>query len=587
MEFNKYYQDELNYLREMGDEFARYYPKLAPYLTTRGSDPDVERLMEGFAFIAGRIRQKLDDELPELTEGMFSLLWPQFMRPIPSMSILEFLPIAGAITEKKRIPKGVEVDSIAIEGTRCRFRTSYDVDLYPVKLNSVNHQKSGTSSILSLSFKTQNDTQIQDIGLDKLRFYLHGEFVTSQSLYLWLCHYVEEVWIENPASKNKSRVSLGNKAIVGSGFDDDQQVIEYPANVFDGYRILQEYFALPQKFLFVDILNLKRLMDLSVKDEFTITIKFSRPLDAQVVPTVSNFRMFCTPIVNLFKRDADPIRMTNENTEYRVRPSADKQHHYEINEITNVTGWVQGTNERRPYKSFLSFDHDIHYTHKQSHAFFKMRRQPAVVGRGIDSYISFVTADESMIVGEREIVSLELVCSNRNLPEKLKDGDIATATNTSPQFADFVNLIAPTKSLPPPIENGLSWLLISNMSLNYKSLVDIESLKHIFSTYNFPAYYNLQAARVHELRMEGLESIKTEPVTLLVKGTPVRGIRTHITAKSSKFSCEGELYLLLTMVERFMSMYASINSFNQLWVEDLDKGEHYKWMPLQGKQPLL
>jgi len=585
LEFNQYYQDELSYLREMGEEFAENYPKLAPFLGTRGSDPDVERILEGFAFIAGRLRQKLDDELPELTESIFSLLWPQYMRPLPSMSILEFTPISSAVSEKKLIRKGVEIDSIPVDGMRCRFQTCFDVEMYPVKISAVEVNTVGLGSSLEISFSSLNDTALDKVDLHNLRIYLHGDVTSVSENYLFLLNHIKEFRIESLS--NDEELKLDPASISAGGFADDEQVIPYPDAVADTYRLIHEYFALPEKFRFLNINLGNALKNLGAKSGFKLKFSFDRVFDQQVRINKENFRLNCTPIINLFSRDSDPIRHGSEKSEYIVRPMGNEPHKYDIFTIDNVVGWMQGSNTRREYSPFLSFEHNLQYSDKSSYVFYKLRRQPAVVGRGIDTYISFISSEEKNFSVEREVVSAQMTCTNRNLPDKLKEGDIKTSTGTTPEFATFSNIIPATKSLPPPIDRGLHWNLISSMSSHYTSLLKIESLRSLLSSYNFPAYYNRQAAREHELRMEGIQTSKVEPINLVLQGVAVRGIRINLTANSSKFTCEGELYMLSQVLNRFFAKFSTINSFTQLWVEDIEKGDIYKWKPMNGQQVLL
>jgi len=588
MEFNKYYQDELTYLRELGDEFAQYYPKLAPFLARRGTDPDIERLLEGFAFLTGRIRQKLDDELPELTEGLFSLLWPHFLRPLPAMSILEFTPLNNGITEKKTIDKGTEIDSLPVDDTRCRFRTCHAVDVYPVLVDGVKIETAGAGAALHIRFKTFNEIPIEALELDRLRIYLHGDAFITSNLYLWLLHHLSTATVTAGAGvPSEVGIRLPPGSVVPAGFSADEELIPYPANAFSGYRLLQEYFSLPQKFLFLEVTNLQALRRLPTSDNFTLTFNLSRPLPAQVRPQKSNFRLYCTPIINLFARDADPIRVAHDQVEYRVRPSGGRLEHYEIFSINTLIGWSQGSGKRRTYDPFISFGHGAKGKAVGDVAYYKVTRRPAVIGRGIDTYVSFVLDQAAVVRGEKEIISLELTCTNRKLPEKLKEGDISLATGNSPEFAEYRNILVPTPALPPPLEQGMHWMLISSMASNFTSLTDLPALKNLLSTYNFPAFYNRQSARMNELRFEGMESLTCKPVTRVIRGLPVRGIQINLRMNSTKFICEGDMYLFASVLDRFLGLYASVNSFTELEVEDTEKGEKYRWKARSGSQPLL
>ncbi|MFQ5773101.1 MAG: type VI secretion system baseplate subunit TssF [Kiloniellaceae bacterium] len=588
MSFNKYFQDELAYLRELGREFSDANPKLAPFLADSGNDPDVERLLEGFAFLAGRIRQKLEDELPELTHSLITLLWPHFLRPVPSMSILEFQPIPSAMSGTAVIKKGVEVDSVPVEDTACRFRTCYDVDLHPLSLVKADLQRTAAASVLRLGFALEPGASLDRLGLKSLRLYLHGDPSLSKSLYLWLSRHLEKVTVSaggGPGDENA--FTLPPDLVRPVGFAEDEGLLPYPPNAFVAYRLLQEYFNLPEKFLFLDIEGLRPLARFKMADRFELAFEFSRPLEDQVRPKKDTFRLYCTPIVNLFVRDADPIRVDQTKAEYRVRPSGKEPSHYETYSIDQVEGWVQGTGKRRVYKAFESFEHVREAGTPAGGIFYRSRVYPAVVGRSLETYVSFVTAGDSRTMPPTETISIQLTCTNRNLAEKLRAGEIATPTGTSPEFARFRNVIPARPSVIPPLDSGLHWQLISNMSLNYVSLVRIEALRTVLSAYDFRAKYDRKAERESRLRLEGLVGVHTEPVDLLRAGLPVRGLRTHMEMRESNFAGEGDMYLFASVLNEFLSLFASINSFHQLIVTGVEHGEVYRWPAKSGQQLLL
>jgi type VI secretion system protein ImpG len=586
--FNEYYRDELAFLRELGKEFAHVNPQLAPFLTGDGSDPDVERLLEGFAFLTGRIRQKLDDELPELTHSVISLLWPHFLRPVPSMSILQFHPIPRAISEKKRIPRGTEIDSVPVEGTPCRFQTCYDVDLYPLTLDNVELQRAGTSSYLKLGFALHSGVALDAIQLDSLRLHLHGDPLVCQSLYLWLCKHLTDITVQaGDQGKSGRRLSLPPTAIRPVGFDEEEALLPYPPNAFPGYRLLQEYFALPQKFLFVDITGLGPIARLGITERFEITLGFARPLGEQVRLSKSNVLLHCAPIANLFPKDSDPIRLEHDKTEYRIRPAVGNRNpdHFEIYAIDQVVGSVQGGREKHLYLPFLSFDPSGVDAQQTLH--YRTKLVPAVIGRGADTYISFVAPRDKGVLPATETVSIQLTCTNRHLPEKLMVGDVTVPTGNSPEFARFLNISHPTPSALPPLDQGLHWQLISNMALNYISLVNVKALRVILSTYHFQAFYDLQLKQAHDLRLEGIQLINAQPTDMIFKGTPIRGLRLRMDMKESKFAGEGELYLLASVLNEFFALYTTINSFHQLQVRNVERGEVYQWPARIGQQPIL
>ncbi len=585
MSFDQYYQDELAYLNEMGEAFSDAYPKLAPFLAQKGQDPDVERLLEGFAFMAGKIRQKLDDELPEITHTLHQLLWPDLLKPVPSLSILQFTAEENSVTGSKIIARGVEVDSRPVDGTSCRFRTCYDVDLHPLSIDSVKQEDKNNKSIIRINFKTVKGVSCDQLDFNKLRLFLYGDTQTSFGLYQYLFRYLDEIKITG-FDKDKDVIALDKRAITQVGFSDKESLLEHQDCSFSGYRLLQEYYSLPHKFLFCDINELSNIKKFTGQTEFSIELYFGQQLHDFIRVNNDSFQLNCSPIINLFEIDADPIRQDQSKSEYRVRPANIKQRHFEVYSIQDVVGYAHGGKKRIEYQPFVSFK-NRNQDKTKDYNFYQTRHKPSVVGSGSESYMSFVTSDDGNFDNEAITVSLDLKCTNRNLPEKLKIGDVCKQTGSSPEFATSRNIFPPTPTAAAPLHKDLQWQLISNMSLNYVSLTDIEALRTVLATYNFHAAHNRKAARSLQLKLQGLEKIVIEPATRLLKGLPLRGHKIELDVRSEKFGNEGEMYLFVTILNRYFALYASINTFTELVVNDLDRGEVYQWPVMIGQQQVI
>jgi type VI secretion system protein ImpG len=237
MMFNKYYQDELTYLRQLGREFAAAYPQVGHMLAETGTDPDVERLLEGFAFLTGRIRQRLDGELPELTHAFVGLLWPHYLHPLPSMTIIQFEP-AITLQDVQAIPRGTEIESKPVEGTRCRFRTTSDIQLYPFSLKTIGLDRPmRTAAQLRLGFSVSEKAQMSDLEIASLRLHLHGEPATANELYCGLVHHARAATCRAGARE----IRVDGPPTVPVGFGDEEGLLPYPSHAFSGYRLLQEF----------------------------------------------------------------------------------------------------------------------------------------------------------------------------------------------------------------------------------------------------------------------------------------------------------------------------------------------------------
>jgi len=205
--FNKYYQDELAYLREMGRDFARIYPEAAHFVGEASQDPDVERLLEGFAFLTARVRQKLEDELPEVTHTLLETFFPHYLRPIPSFTVIQFEALPQAAREVRQIPAGVEIDSTPVDGTACRFRTGYGVQLQPLTLENVTLRTEAPPS-LRLRIRLPEGTDLAKLGLSTLRLHLSGDAAVTRALYLCLCRYLKRITAAPAGTSAISRPSL-------------------------------------------------------------------------------------------------------------------------------------------------------------------------------------------------------------------------------------------------------------------------------------------------------------------------------------------------------------------------------------------
>ncbi|EDP65169.1 hypothetical protein BAL199_01444 [alpha proteobacterium BAL199] len=582
MSMNRYFQDELAYLREIGDEFARENPRLAPYLARESRDPDVERLLEGFAFLTGRLREKLDDELPEVAHSLIELVWPNYLRPVPAMTVIEFSVIPGADAGAP-VERGTMVASREVGGTTCRFRTAYDVHCLPMSVTGVEVDSTPTTSRLTVKLQMLDGVDPTQIDADRLRLFLDGasDVTIARDLYRALMQDVRSIGV---LGGDGSRFALDAKAVSPVGFDVDEAVLPYPPNAFPGFRILQEYFAFPEKFMFVDIHVGNRLRTLR-GPQIELKFEFSRPLDRGGKASRSTVRLNCTPAVNVFDDDGEPVNLDHRKSEYRVRPMGGRDRQIDVYGVEKVVGWVRGRNEQVVYKPFASYRPIVGKAGDE--VYYRIRRRGAVASQTVDAYISFVDAESRAIPMAAETVSIELSCTNGRAPEALAVGAIDQPTATSPTFATFRNPIGVTAQTPPPIDRNLLWILISNLALNYSSLADIHALGRILSTYNVRAQVDEQERRRMELLLEGIQSVHSEPMDWMRSGGVLRGVRFMLTVQESKLGGAAELFLFGTVFDRFLDMFSNINSVHQLTIQGVERNVRYQWGVRTGQNRIL
>jgi len=591
---NTYYQEELRYLREVGPEFARANPEICRTLGDRGSDPDVERLLEGFAFLCGRVRQKLDDELPEITASMMNLLWPHYLRAVPSMCIEEIIPDLSGLQSPIFVAKGAEFASVPKEGTRCRYRCCWPVTVRPWRLTDVHLNALPAKPLeLVMRLRTAEKAKLPDLQLDSVRFFLAGDPRTSFTLYHLLSANIEEITVRDAVGEGKrpSR-TLGREHVSPGGLRADEGVLPYPERSFPGYRLLQEYFAFKDRFLFFDITGLAGpVRELGLVSTVEVVITFNRRVEPPPMASADNVRLHCVPIINLFPHSADPPRLNQDRAEYPVRPArsgvADLRH-LEVYSVDDVRGVLrQDGGAQRRYLPFYSFQHagggDV-----RDVSYYQTHMRPSALGDaaryGTETFLSFVSGRGADGFPGNETISLELTCTNRGLPRSLRADDICESTDSSPGGTRFRNILSPTPSITPPSGKSLHWRLISHLSLNYVSLSDARHFRELLSVYDFQSEHDAQRALAHQRMLDGIVSMKTAVDERLIRGAAVRGSRIEVELNEDHFAGEGDAFLFAVVLERFMGLYATINAFCQTTVRFTKSGVVHEFSPRWGEQ---
>ena len=596
----EYYERELSILRQMGQEFAQSYPKVAGRLQLEANkceDPHVERLIQAFAFLAARVHLKIDDEFPEITDALLGMLYPHYLAPIPSMSIVEFLldPEQGKLTSGYIMPAGTQLYSRPIDGTQCRFRTCYPTTLWPLTVASVKVQPADRAlpggkpgAVIKLELQSQGGLTFKDLQIEHLRFYLHGAPV-AYSLYELLLNHTHEVRCLVAGGKPGDKpVVLPAGSLRPVGFGMEEGLLPYPSQALLGYRLLQEYFSFPQKFLFVELSGLQRVVKAGIGNKLDIEIVVDQPPRADYTPTTETFRLGCTPVVNLFAQTAEPIRLDQTQHEYRIIPEVRRPLANEIYSIDAVS-LVSGHKETvKPVHPLYSLKHPR--SEREQSAFWYHTRKPSERrgDAGTEVFISLVDLelDPSLPAGDTLIVST--TCTNRNLVSRLPmddargDFELEKAAPVSRIRA----LVKPTHPLQPPLGGQTQWRLISHLSLNYLSLCaeGPQALQEILRLYDFS-----DSSIVHQ-QIEGITAVSSRrvtrrPVSMGWNGF-CRGMEITLEFDENKY-VGSSVYLFASVLEQFFGLYASLNSFTQLLARTQQRERPLKqWPPRAGEQIL-
>jgi type VI secretion system protein ImpG len=612
-EMLEYYERELTYLRQMGNEFARKYPKVAGRLLLdpdRCDDPHVSRLLEGFAFLAARVHRRIDDDFPEICESLTRIVHPSYLRPTPSLTIVECQPdpAQGKQTAGMRIPRGTPLVSKAtVEGLACRFQTAYDVELWPFSVAAAEWRQpermqrpprasTGQQAVAAarLRLRCQRDVSFAGLPLTRLRFHFAGDTSVVYSLYELLAEKCFEIQLRDPKDE-KRLIVLEPAQLKMVGFDADESLLPFVRRSMDGHRLLQEYFALPEKFLFFDLEGLEPLTQGSFGEEAEIVFLFSsfeRAERQQVLELGVNertFRLGCTPAINLFPQSCEPILLTQTRHEYTIIPDG---RHSAVMEIFSIEE-VVATNPRLRQSIVLEPMHA--YRHQSRNrddiAFWVASRHLNEFGEREPSTmtISVVDLTGNFTEPEADVLMVRTLCSNFDLPSRFQFGAEAGDFEAvgHPAAKTVTALRRPTASVNPSGGQGHLWRLISLLSLNYLSLNEEgrTAMQEILRL------HNMTDSPASENEVGSILRMKSSPNFALVNSAygliPARGTQVEMEFDEQQFAGSG-LYLFTAILDRFLSSYATMNSFSQLTAKStLRKEALGKWPPRAGTQALL
>ncbi|MBK5291559.1 MAG: type VI secretion system baseplate subunit TssF [Acidobacteriia bacterium] len=603
-----YYERELTYLRQMGVEFAAKYPKVASRLVLepdKCEDPHVERLLEAFAFLAARVHLKMDDEFPEITEALLNVVYPHFIRPVPSMSIVEFLPemTQGKLTSGLKIGRGSVLYSRPVGGMPCKFHTCYETTLWPATVTAAEWKSpdrlqpairaSDSVGAIRLELQCAPDVLFPALEMDELRFYLSGESQLAFKLYELLSSRVNRIIIRDPTPGSRvSPVTLSAEQLKPEGFDEEDSMLPDSGRSFIGYRLLQEFFTFPEKFLFFTLQGLAPVWESGFKDRAEIIFLFARfegddrreSLEAGL--SARTFRLGCSPIVNLFPQTAEPILLDQKKYEYPVIADARRPLGAEVFSVDSVSAINVKNRETVQFQPLYSFGPD-----DKGQAYWMAKRRPSFRENDNGTEVSISLLDLSMrtVHPHADTLTIKTTCTNRDLPSKLPfgnpDGDFELEEKSP--VDKIITLTKPTPPIRPPLGKSIQWHLISHLSLNYLSLVGQgrESLQQILKLYNTSG--SLFSQKIIE-GITRLDSRRHFARLLSEHGIAfARGTRVEIEFDESQF-VGGGVYLFASVLEHFLGQYVGMNSFSQLVAKTKQRKEVLReWPPRTGRKILM
>ena len=620
------YEQELQHLREMGREFAQQHPKIAARLgmstveVGEVADPYVERLLEGVAFLAARVQLKVNAEFPRFTQALLEIIYPQYLTPTPAMVIAQLQPdpaepnLANGFT----IARGTTMLSTQSyeDSAPCEFKTAHDVTLWPIDVASASYFSfapdlpisalpiaSRVRGGLRIRLKTKLGLKFKQIAIDRLRVFLTGHDNVANGLHELCLGSGLGALVLPPKSPAPWHRFLGPRSLTPVGFADNEALLPVTLRGFQGYRLLQEYFAFPQRFRFFDLSGLRDAAQQCDGEELEVVILFSRAdqtLDRSV--DASNVALYCTPAVNLFEKRLDRIHVSESTHEYHVVPDRTKPMDFEVVQVTEVVGHGVGAESEREFRPFYAaYSADADRAHT---AYFTTRREPRLMSSaqkrrgtrssyiGTEVFLSLVDSAQAPFGDDLRQLSMQALCTNRDLVllMPLGSGKSDLMLDVSAPVTSIRVISGPSRPSAPVVDGSVAWRGISHLSLNYLSLVDSPAQEGAASLRDLLDLYAPSADAAAHRQIEGIRSVQVARVVrrLPAAGPIAFGRGLEVTVKVDDQAFHGSsAFMLGAVLAHFFGRYVSINSFTETVLRSDNRGEINRWEPQWGARPTL
>jgi type VI secretion system protein ImpG len=622
----QYYNLELQHLRETGAEFAQQFPKIAARLGMHGlevADPYVERLLEGVAFLAARVQLKIDAEFPRFTQALLEIIYPHFLAPTPSMLVAQLKadPNDPNVAAGPTVPRGSTLFGALSEAdaTACEFRTAQDVTLWPLEVQSAAYFSFAPDLPLTalpiadrikgglrIRLKTTAGLKFAQLKADRLRFYLTGRDDVANKLYELLLGSglgTLVMPVKMSAGLPRWHDLLPATSVQPVGFADTDALLPVTLRSFQGYRLLQEYFAFPQRFRFVEIGGLSRALKRIDGDQAEIVVLLRRgepPLESMV--DGSNLALGCTPAINLFHKRADRIHVNESAHEYHVVADRTRPLDFEIYEVTNVVGHGSGTESDQQFLPFYSA-YSSDQEHQQS-AYYTTRREPRLVTAaaqrrgtrtsyvGTEVFLSLVDSSQAPFSGDLRQLSIQALCTNRDVVLQMPIGLGATdlTLDVAAPVASIRVIAGPSRPYAPLADGAVSWRAISHLSLNYLSLVQSNPQEGAAALRDLLELYAASSDVSARKQIEGIRKVEVDRIVRRLQGAgPLafgRGLEIAVQIDELAFE-GGSAFLFGAVLDRYFARHVSINSFTETVLRTDARREINRWSLEPGARPTL
>lgn len=581
--FAKYFDAELEYLRRRGREFAARHQSAKHLLGSHANDPDVERLLEGFAFLTARIRERIEDESPALIHGLAEVLLPQLLRPIPSTSIVEYQPDIHSF----RAPRLMRREDVAIalhsarstneHSTPCLFQTCFDVTLAPLRVEDANYNSSTRE--ITISLETTPEARQYLAGKDgQLRFYIHGlDTSLPSTLMHWLTSgHCSSIALGSPGAFRE----LGPDALRVTDFVNTP-LIPWPEFVPASLRLLQEYLIAPRRFFFFDIITEGGSYEAR---HLQLKIRFRTPFKLPGEVTAETFRLHCTPVVNCFTADTEPMRTSLTRAEQLIRVagySLDEFAIYDV-EAANLSSQGQSTRRILPFYQFQNVPNE-----RGDQAFYTLRRERSALDGGLDTFLSLAHQDaiKPIELDGDGVLHLQVKATNRFKPLDL--GPDAVCRIESGPSVPVVPLTPMTRPVNPLADGTNSWRLLAHLTRPRVPLATKDGVKTFLTLNDLRSEDDERRAIFHHV-LDAIREVSSHPKYKIISGGPARVCKFKVVLNETKLpEPYGQSWLLGTVLHSVFREQLPINLSSELELFLQSSEVSLRWAPQTGMMPLL
>jgi type VI secretion system protein ImpG len=617
------YESELAFVRDVGQEYAREFPKIAARLNLTSFDvvdPYVERLLEGFALLTARIQLKLEAEFPTFTQSLLQMVYPHYLAPTPAMAVVQFRPeqTLRGMPQGVTLPSGTELRSLlgTEDQTNCEFRIAHPVQLLPIELAEAEYigspaavaalglpDQRGVKAAIRLRLKTTGEAPVAKLALERLPLFLSGPDGARVRLYEQLIANVSAIFVRPTERPLPWQERLPASTLRALGTEPEEALLPRAPETFDGYRLLQEYYAMPERFLFVELGGLDRPVARCAGRELEIILLLNRsePVLAMGFGP-DQLSLFCTPAINLFPKRSDRVNLSEREVEHHVVADRMRPLDFEVFSVVSVEGYAMDGGTPQPFLPFYAAN-DLS-RNPEHRSYYILRREPRQLSSrarqrgprssylGHEVFISLVDPEQAPFSHGLRQLGLDLLCTNRDLPLSMPVGKQHTdfTIAVSAPVAAIRCVVGPTPPRPCRGDGEYAWRFLSHLGLNYLSLVDTDALHGAAALRELLRLYVPSSTAISARQLEGLLSVACHPIVRRLPGAgPVaagRGLEVTLTIDEAPFGGAGGI-LLASVLDRFFAKYVSINAFTETVLRSPERGEVMRWPMRIGQRPVL